>query len=60
MKLDELNEHILNKYRELIDSHNITMEDIIKSSASMTISLFDSENVEEVEVDGKQLKLIQL
>ena len=60
MKLSELNERILDTYIELIDSHGITTEEIIKSSASITMSLFDSEGVKTIEIDDKRLEIQSL
>tara|TARA_R110002020_G_scaffold475890_1_gene713798 strand:+ start:47255 stop:47437 length:183 start_codon:yes stop_codon:yes gene_type:complete len=60
MKLGELNERVLNTYRELIDSHGITTEEIIKSSASITASLFETEGVKSIEIDDKRLSIESL
>lgn len=57
MTLNDINQHILAKYSELIESHDITEEDLIKSSASITMLLFENAGVDHVEIDGKTLNL---
>jgi hypothetical protein len=55
MKLAEINEHILDKYRELMNSHGVTIEEILKSSACLTMKLFETMGVENIELDDKKL-----
>lgn len=57
MKLVELNDQILDKYRELIESHGITSEEILKSSACVTMKLFETMGVENIELDDKKLTI---
>lgn len=57
MKLSELNDNILNRYSELIEEHDLTTEEVVKSSACLTIKLFEVIGVENVEIDGKRLSL---
>lgn len=57
MQLGKLNNEILSRYNELIERHDLTIEEVIKSSACVTAELMKQVGAESIEFDEEILIL---